>query len=140
MFNSKKQEMVRIINYQKRITDEGKEFFILVVQGGIEMMKSQETGKMYVTARRATISSTFDEATCQALIGTELKGEVEKVNCAPYEYTIRETGEIIKLTHRYEFVEEKAINTKPELSKSVLDDFITDVPVSTFSSNGQLVH
>ena len=62
------------------------------------------------------------------------------MNCAPYEYTIRETGEIIKLTHRYEFVEEKAINTKPELSKSVLDDFITDVPVSTFSSNGQLVH
>jgi hypothetical protein len=35
------------------------------------MVKSKETDKFYVTARKASISS-FDELTCQALIGTEL--------------------------------------------------------------------
>ncbi len=62
--------MVRIVNYQKRTTEQGKEFFVLELQGGIEMVKSAETGKFYVTARKASISSTFDELTCQALIGT----------------------------------------------------------------------
>jgi hypothetical protein len=35
------------------------------LQGGIEMVKSKETDKFYVTARKASISSTFDELTCQ---------------------------------------------------------------------------
>jgi hypothetical protein len=51
MFNSKKiKKMVRIINYKKR-TEDGKEFFVLELQGGIEMVK-KETGKFYVTARK----------------------------------------------------------------------------------------
>ena len=33
--------MVRIVNYLKRETEGGKEFFLLELQGGIEMVKSQ---------------------------------------------------------------------------------------------------
>lgn len=132
--------MVRISNYIKRTTEEGKDFFVLELQGGIEMVKSQETSKFYVTARKATISSTFDEQTCKALIGTELSGAIQKVVCDPYEYTVKETGEIITLSHRYEYVEENASITKVEKSKATIEEFMSSTPTgNTFSTNGQLV-
>jgi hypothetical protein len=143
MFNSKKsRKMVRIINYKKRETEDGKEFFVLELQGGIEMVKSKETGKLYVTARKASISSTFDELTCQALIGTELPGKVEKVECEAYDYTIKDTGEIIVLTHRFDYVEEeKATTPKVEKSKTTVDEFMSNIPGgNSFSTNGQLQH
>lgn len=98
--------MVRILNYKKRQADDGKEFFALEISGGIEMAMSQATGQFYATTKKAYIASTFDEETCKALIGTEMPGKVEKVQCEPYEYTIRDTGEIITLNHRYMYVPE----------------------------------
>ena len=134
--------MVRIINYKKRETEDGKEFFVLELQCGIEMVRSKETGKFYVTSRKASISSTFDELTCKALIGTELPGKVEKVECAAYEYTIKDTGEVIVLTHRFDYVEEeKATAPKVEKSKTTVDEFMSNIPSgNAFSSNGQLQH
>lgn len=134
--------MVRIVNYQKRETEEGKEFFVLELQGGIEMVKSQGTNKFYVTARKATISSTFDELTCKALLGTELPGKVDKVDCEPYEYTIKDSGEVITLTHRYEYVEEdKEHARKVERSKTTVDEFMSVVPTgNSFSTNGEYQH
>lgn len=134
--------MVRIIDYKKRETEDGKEFFVLELQGGIEMVKSKETGKFYVTARKGSISSTFDELTCQALIGTELPGKVEKVACAPYEYVIKDTGEVITLTHRFEYVEEeKASAKKVERSNVTVEEFMSNIPSgNSFSTNGQLQH
>ena len=134
--------MVRIINYKKRETEDGKEFFVLELQGGIEMVRSKETGKFYVTSKKASISSTFDELTCKALIGTELPGKVEKVECAAYEYTIKDTGEVIVLTHRFDYVEEeKATAPKVEKSKTTVDEFMSNIPSgNSFSSNGQLQH
>ena len=143
MFNSKKiKKMVRIISYKKRETEDGKEFFVLELQGGIEMVKSKETGKFYVTARKASISSTFDELTCQALIGTELPGKVEKMECEAYEYVIKDTGEVITLTHRFEYVEEeKATTPLVEMSKLSFNDVMKDrQDENSFSSNGQLQH
>lgn len=133
--------MVRVVNYQKRTTEEGKEFFTLELQGGIEMVKSQESGKFYVTARKTSISSTFDELTCQSLIGAELPGAIQKVECEPYEYTIKETGEVISLSHRYEYVDVIPSTPVAEKTKTTIDDFMSTSPAGTsFSSNGQLVH
>ena len=133
--------MVRIVNYQKRTTEEGKEFFTLELQGGIEIVKSQETGKSYMTARKASMSCTFDELTCQSLIGTELPGSVKKVACEDYSYTIKETGEIITLSHRFEYVEYEAPKYSPEKSNTTIEEFMAKAPVgNSFSTNGQLVH
>jgi len=134
--------MVRIVNYQKRTTEEGKVFFTLELQGGIEIVKSQETGKQYITARKANMSCTFDELTCQSLIGTELPGSVRKVNCEEYDYTIKETGEIITLSHRYEYVEhEETQANAPQMSRTTIEDFMSKAPTgNAFSTNGQLVH
>ena len=100
--------MVRIINYLKRQSEE-KDFFVLELQGGIEMVKSQSTGKFYVTAKKAFISSTFDEETCKALIGTEMEGSIVKTTCDPFEYTVKETGEIIVLNHKYVYMPDSEV-------------------------------
>ena len=50
--------MVRIINYKKRMAEDGREFFALEISGGIEMVKSKETGLYYATAKKATVSTT----------------------------------------------------------------------------------
>ncbi len=143
MFNSKNKKMVRITNYQRRVTEQGKQFFTLELQGGIEVVKSQETGRSYMTAKKASMSCTFDEFTCQSLIGTELPGAVQKVSCEEYSYTIKETGETIKLTHRFEYTDtEEPVVTK-DVGKTTIEEFMSKVPVGNmFSVNEQqqLVH
>ena len=105
--------MVRIVNYLKRQTEE-KDFFVLEVQGGIEMVLSQSTQKYYATAKKAYVSSTFDEATCKALVGTEMPGSIVKVDCAPYEYTNKDTGEIFTLSHNYQYTPEEGVLSRED--------------------------
>lgn len=131
--------MVRIVNYIKRESDDGREFFVLELQGGVEIVKSQQTQKNYITARKTTIPSTFDEMTCQSLIGSELPGKVVKVECDPYEYTIKDTGEVIVLTHSYEYMEED--QAVVERSNTRIDDVFTKASSRPeYSENGELVH
>jgi len=73
--------MVRIINYKKRVA-ENKEFFVLEVSDGIEIVLSKTTGMYYATSKKATITSTFD------------------------------TGEIITLSHRYVYRAEELSTSK----------------------------
>ena len=126
--------MVRIVNYQKRTTEQGKEFFTLELQGGVEIVKSQETGKSYMTARKASMSSTFDELTCQSLIGTELPGSVKKVECEAYSYTIKDTGEIITLNHRFEYVDTEVSVPATDLSKTTVENFMSKAPIGNMFS------
>ena len=124
MFNSKFKIMVRIVNFNERQSEDGSTFFALTIQGGIELIKSKETSKFYATARKASITSTFDKETCQALIGTEMPGNIVKVECQPYSYTIKETGEIIELSHRYEYEPEEQ-SLENEMSESTIEDFVS---------------
>ncbi|WP_300565473.1 hypothetical protein [Flavobacterium sp.] len=124
--------MVRIVNYQKRLKEDGKEFFILELQSGIELVLSQKTGQYYATAKKANISSTFDEETCKALIGTDMPGNITKTDSAPYEYTIKDTGEIIILTHRYVYTPE--VNASSNEDKAIKRLLAEE---NTFSKNSQ---
>ncbi len=105
--------MVTIINFKERTKEDGTSFFVLEVQGGIEMIQSKVTGNFYATAKKAYLPSTFDALTCQALVGTQMAGSIEKEACKPYEYTVKETGEIITLAHRYCYVPEEKAQPKP---------------------------
>ena len=96
--------MVRVIDYQSVKKENGEEFLMLVLQGGVEPVKSQATGKMYFTARTVKVPATFDEETCKSLIGSQFEGTIAKVPSEPYEYTIKETGEIVTINHRYAFL------------------------------------
>lgn len=97
--------MVTVIDYVPRKSEQGEPFFALIVQGGVEVVPSQ-SGNCYVTARKASLPSTFDEATCKALIGQKLPGRIERVDCDPYEYTAPGSGESILLAHTYQFIPE----------------------------------
>lgn len=96
--------MVRVIDLKKSFTNAGKEFISLKVQGGVEAVTSTQTGKVYLTAKTAYVSCTFDEQTAEDLVGSEMPGKVEKVSCDPYSYVVKDTGETITLTHRFEYV------------------------------------
>ncbi|WP_424492725.1 hypothetical protein [Salinimicrobium sp. GXAS 041] len=130
--------MVRIINYKERVREDGEPFFVLELQGGIQMVKSQQTNKFYVTAKKATIPSTFDEITCKALIGTELPGTINKVQCDLYEYTIKDTGEVIQLDYRYEYSEEKKSEPiqEEDLNRATVEDILKMSNTRSFSANG----
>lgn len=127
--NSK--SMVTIINYKERQTEDGKVFFVLEAQGGIEMAQSKTSGNFYATARKAYIPSTFDELTCKALIGTQIPGEIIKEECEPYEYVNKESGEVITLFHRFVYVQDVPGKGNSESTHSNLKP-----PVEMFSKNG----
>lgn len=124
--------MVRIIGFKQREKEDGTPFFILELQGGVEMSLSKETGQFYATAKKAYVTSTFDEQTCKALIGTEIQGSVVKKEVEPYTYVVKETGEELVLTHRWVFV--------PESEEAKQDEAIDQLMASSsaFSQNGQL--
>lgn len=96
--------MVLIIDFKVRLNSEGEPFNVLIVQGGIQLVKSKETGFFYATAKKASIPSTFDDKTCESLIGEKLDGTVERIECEPYEFTNEETGELVELDYRWVFI------------------------------------
>lgn len=96
--------MVTVIDFAERTNAKGENFFALVIQGGLEMVKSQNTGKYYATAKKASVVSTFDEKTCKGLIGTQIPGSVRRVECESYNYTIKDTGEVVQLQHTYVYL------------------------------------
>ena len=107
--------MVTIVDFVKRQNKEGKDFNALILQGGIELVKSKDSGRWYATAKKASITSTFDDAMSQTLIGQQIPGSVQRVACEPYEFTVKDTGEVLTLTHRWvylkkdEAIEEKVV-------------------------------
>jgi hypothetical protein len=99
--------MVRIVNCEQRTNVANEPFMALILQGDLVLVQSSASGKWYATAKKASITSTFSEEEAKALIGRELSGQIVKVACPEYEYTIEETGEVITLSHRWEFAPEE---------------------------------
>ena len=100
--------MVTIIGYRLAKNKSEKEFICLELQGDVEMVQSLDTGRFYATARKASVTSTFTEEKAQGLIGTKMPGVIKRVESDPYDYTVVETGEVIKLAHKYEYQPEQA--------------------------------
>lgn len=96
--------MVTVTNYLLKENADGKKFFALELTGDVEVAVSQSTGKMYATARKCNLASTFDEVVCQALIGKQLPGMIKKIEVdEPYEYKVPGSKETIILDYRYEY-------------------------------------
>jgi hypothetical protein len=95
--------MVRVVNYHVRQNKEGKDFVTLELQGDLVMVQSLETGRFYATAKKCSITSTFTEDIAKTLVGQQIPGRIERVACEAYDYTVENTGEVITLSHRYEY-------------------------------------
>jgi hypothetical protein len=72
------------------------------------MVKSKETERYYVTSKKCSIPSTFDEVTCKAMIGEKIPGTIQKQGCEPYTFVVKETGEILELNYRWAYLPEGA--------------------------------
>lgn len=97
--------MVNVIAFQKRTSQEGKEYFAIQLQSSdIEFQISSTTGRPYATLRKCWMSSTFDEMTCKLLVGKEISGSIIKEECEPYSYVNEETGEEVIVNFRNTFV------------------------------------
>lgn len=121
--------MVKIISYKAVQNKEGKEFFALTLMGGIEAVKSSN-GNYYLTAKKASIPSTFSEEICMGLIGQSLEGEIVKIPCEPYSFNSKNTGEEITLDFRYGYQESTALPVKNDLAQE-----LSFLPANVISSN-----
>ena len=45
--------MVTVVNYIERKSSDGRSFYSLLLQGGVEPVLSEETGRYYATAKQA---------------------------------------------------------------------------------------
>lgn len=98
--------MVTIIDFQKRKNSKDEEFNVLILQGDLETVISQETGKPYFTARKTSVPCTFDESIAKTLIGKELTGGIRKLECEEYEFNIPGTKKKLKLNYSYVYSQE----------------------------------
>lgn len=104
--------MVTVTGYKVRQNKAGEEFIALEMVGSLELVQSQNTGKFYATVRKCSIPSTFDETVAKMMIGSQVKGDIMRVECEPYEYTIKKTGEVVTLGYSYAY--------QPEGSKELV--------------------
>jgi len=95
--------MVQVTNFHEVETKEGKTFISLELTGGLELVQSQTTGKMYATVKKCRIPSTFDANIAKMMVGTQLDGDVVRVESDPYEYLNKRTQEIMTLQHSYAY-------------------------------------
>lgn len=94
--------MVKIIAIEERFTKKG-EFKVIVLQGKVEVAISESTGRPYLTARKTSIPFTFSEEFAQSLIGTELPGDIERVECEEYEFKVPGSTKKLTFTHRFQY-------------------------------------
>ena len=100
--------MVTVVDYAERQRQDGTVFYALILQGGLSLVQSQNTGNFYATVKKCSIPSTFDEKTAQSMVGEQVPGSVQKKSCEPYEWENKETGEVLQLSHRWVYLPEGA--------------------------------
>lgn len=111
--------MVTVKEVKRAENAMGEEFYGLILQSGAMAVKSNATGRVYLTAKTAFVATTFDEQTAQSMIGQEFEGSIRKVTTDPYEYVIEETGEVIELSHRWEYFD-PALDLEEQVVEDVL--------------------
>lgn len=95
--------MVQVTNFHEVETKEGKTFISLELTGGLELIQSQKTGKFYATVRKCRVPSTFDANIAKMMVGTQMDGDIVRVETNPYEFLNRRTGELMTLQHSYAY-------------------------------------
>jgi hypothetical protein len=98
--------MVIVKDIAKRKCSDGREFVALILQGGLSLVQSKTTGNFYATVKQCSIPSTFDESTAKGFIGERIPGSVVRKECETYQWTNKETDEVIELAHRWVYVPE----------------------------------
>jgi hypothetical protein len=95
--------MVQVTNFHEVETKDGKTFISLELTGGLELIQSQNSGKFYATVRKCRIPSTFNANIAKMMVGTQLDGDIVRIETDPYEFLNKRTGELMTLQHSYAY-------------------------------------
>ena len=95
--------MVSVTGFNIRKNKIGEQFIARDLIGSLELVQSQSTGRCYATVRKCSIPSTFDEEIAKMMIGSKIDGDIVRVPCDPYDYTVNRTGETISLAYTYAY-------------------------------------
>ena len=68
--------MVTVTGFKKILTENGESYVRIIIEGDLEMIKSETTGNYYAHAKKASVSSTFDEATAQSMVGRNIQDQL----------------------------------------------------------------
>ena len=98
--------MITVVDYAIRQRKDGTSFIALILQGGLSLVQSRNTGNYYATVKRCSIPSTFDEETAKAMIGEQVPGSIQRQSCEEYEFVAQNTGEVVTLDYRWAYVPE----------------------------------
>ena len=98
--------MVTITKHFQREDAEGNPYSMLEISGEMEILFSKATGMPYATNRKCSMPATFPAEVCMSLLGKQISGSIKKIDCEAYDYTVPETGEVIRLEHRWQYAPE----------------------------------
>ena len=98
--------MVTVTEFTTRTAKDGREFNVLILQGGLNLVQSQKTKNYYATIKKCSIPSTFDAETAKSIIGEKIAGSIQKKSCEPYSFVVKDTGEEIELAYRWVYLPE----------------------------------
>jgi hypothetical protein len=94
----------------ERQRKDGSSFVVLEITGGLELVQSSSSGSFYATVRKCTIPSTFSVEIAKVMIGTQISGDIVRVEVPAYEYVNKRTGEVMKLQHGYSYQPEGSLS------------------------------
>ena len=111
--------MVTISGYKVRENKEGNSFVALELTGSVELIQAAASGNWYATVRKCSMPSTLDETVAKLSVGQQMAGDIVRVPCESYSYTVKRTGETISLGYRYGY--------QPEGSKEIIGEGAVDI-------------
>jgi hypothetical protein len=112
-------KMVTVTNYHVRQRKNGTNFITLTLTGGLEMVQSQSSGTWKAMVRKCQIPSNLDEPTAKMVIGTQMPGNIVRVQSDPYDYADGQTGEVITLSHTWAYQPEgAAVIVAPQMEEA----------------------
>ena len=116
--------MVTIVDVKERTSQNGNSFMALIVQNELVLVTSK-SGNVYVAAHRASIPCTLDFDTAKMMIGKELPGTIEKVECESFEQ-VNTDGEIVHFNHRNQYVPESNLTEQHQEQVVGLEELETE--------------
>lgn len=96
--------MLKVIDAQTRVNSKTKEEYnIVVLQGNVEIQKSQSSGKFYLGSKTISIPTTLNQNEAKQLIGSSIPGEIVKVDCPEYLVPVPNSTRKLKINHSFEY-------------------------------------
>jgi proteasome assembly chaperone (PAC2) family protein len=96
--------MLKVIDAKTRVNSKTKEEYnVVVLQGNVEIQKSQSTGKYYLASKTIEIPTTLNLNEAIQLIGTSIAGKIEKVDCPEYLVPVPNSNKKLKINHTFTY-------------------------------------